>query len=80
MKKIYFVAIFIAYFLTISITKSQDLDWTTPLATGTGNETVALLAGSVLLDGVEVTDTEATIGVFYIDSTYWTNILSIEKI
>ena len=67
MKKFYFVAIFIAFFFVNPIVKSQNLNWSTPLPTGTGNETIALLAGSILLNGVEVTNTEASIGVFYIN-------------
>ena len=69
MKKFYFVAIFIAFFFVNPIAKSQNLNWTTPLPTGTGNETIALLAGSILLNGVEVTNTEASIGVFYINDS-----------
>ena len=39
MKNFYLVAIFIAFFTSLSVLQSQNLDWTTPLPTGTGNET-----------------------------------------
>ena len=67
MKNFYVITIFVAFCLSISLLKSQDLDWTSPLPTGTGNETVALIGGSVSLNGEEVTEISALVGVFYIN-------------
>ena len=69
MRNFYLVAIFIAFFTSLPVLQSQSLDWTTPLATGTGNETIALLAGSVMLNGAEVTEIGALVGVFYINDS-----------
>ena len=69
MKNFYLVAIFIAFFTSFSVLQSQNLDWTTPAATGTGNETIALLGGSVLLNNAEVTQVGALLGVFYLNNS-----------
>ena len=66
MKKFYLV-ICITLLTSISFLKGQNLSWTTPAPTGTGNETIALFAESILLNGVLVTDTNASVGVFYIN-------------
>jgi len=65
MNRIYFIAIFIACFLTLSFSHSQDLDWIEPAATGTGNATVAITAGSISLNGEIITTPGALVGVFY---------------
>ena len=71
MKNFYFVAIFIAFCLSISISKSQDLDWpiTQPDPTGAGNATIALMAESVTLNGETVSSVGALVGTFYINDS-----------
>ena len=49
MKNLYSIAIFIASLLLISTTHAQDLEWTNPEPTGTGNATIAINEGSVLV-------------------------------
>ena len=68
MKNFYLVAVFIALFLSNYVLISQNLDWTEPLPTGTGNETIALLGGSITLNGETVTQVGALVGVFYLNN------------
>ena len=65
MKKLYFWIYSIVLILSTLNVKSQDLTWSHPEATGTGNASVAILAGAVSLDNSTVTNTESLIGVFY---------------
>ena len=55
MKNFYLVAIFIAFFTSISLTSAQNLVWETPEPTGAGNATLAIYAESVYLNDVTVT-------------------------
>ena len=61
-----FYIIFLLNFC-VFFTNAQDLEWTTPAPTGTGNESIAVLAGSVTLGGDIVTQTGSLVGVFYIN-------------
>ena len=61
-----FYIIFLLNFC-VFFTNAQDLEWTTPAPTGTGNESIAVLAGSVALGGDVVTQTGSLVGVFYIN-------------
>ena len=67
MKKNYFFAILIACLFCVSFVNSQNLDWTNPLTTGTGNASIAILASppSVLLNNDIVTTQGALVGAFY---------------
>ena len=67
MKNFYLVALFITLFLSNSLVICQNLDWTEPLPTGTGNASVAIIAdpASVLLNGETVTTIGTLIGIFY---------------
>ena len=68
MKNFYLIAIFIACLFS-SIGKSQNLNWTQPPATGTGNSSVAVLANAVLLNNNPITTAGTLIGAFYLDNS-----------
>ncbi|MBF25687.1 MAG: hypothetical protein CMP49_04125 [Flavobacteriales bacterium] len=67
MKNLYVITILAAFCLSISFSQSQNLDFTNPAPTGTGNATIALVATppSVLLNGEAITTAGALVGVFY---------------
>jgi hypothetical protein len=66
MKNFYLIAIFIAYFLSTSFSKAQDLVWDYTITDG--NMSIAILESAVTLDGVELgEDPLCLIGVFYTD-------------
>ena len=64
MKKLYYNAILIALLFSFSILNAQNLQWTQPAPTGTGNATVAIYPG-VTLNGQAVSTEGSLIGVFF---------------
>ncbi|MAZ55607.1 MAG: hypothetical protein CMP54_01215, partial [Flavobacteriales bacterium] len=67
MKNFYLIAICIAYCLSVSFTKAQDLVWDYTVTDG--NMTIALPTGSLVLDGEVLTESDplCLVGVFYTD-------------
>jgi hypothetical protein len=65
MKKLYFWIYSIILILSIQNLEAQNLIWSQPEATGTGNASVAIISGSVSLNSSTVTNSESLIGVFY---------------
>ena len=67
MKNNYFIATLFALLGSIFISNSQNLDWTNPPATGTGNASIAIIADppAVLLNSNSVTTVGSLLGVFY---------------
>ena len=64
MKKFYLIAFLAILLVPFSLITAQNLNWENPSPTGTGNATIGVIPGSVLLNGVAI-DTDALIGVFY---------------
>ena len=64
MKNNYIIAILFALLGSIFITNGQNLNWSPPEPTGTGNASIAFPQGSILFNGSEINDPQATLGVF----------------
>ncbi|RPG57594.1 MAG: hypothetical protein CBD51_007090, partial [Flavobacteriales bacterium TMED191] len=68
MKNNYIIAILFALLGSIFITNGQNLNWSPPEPTGTGNASIAFPQGSILFNGSEINDPQATLGVFFINN------------
>ena len=64
MKKLYFNAMCIALWFSLSIINAQNLEWIQPAPTGTGNATIAIYPG-ITLNESAVTTVGSLIGVFF---------------